>query len=133
MKKHLLIFTFLLITGTLSAQQDKPGGGRIEALKIAYLTKKLDLSPAEAQKFWPVYNSYSAELRSAKADQRRGKTQELDAEDKILNIRKKYSAEFSKIISEDKVNTLFRSEKEFGNYVQKELQERRQLQQGLRQ
>jgi len=31
---------------------------KIEALKIAYITKELSLTPEEAQVFWPVYNEY---------------------------------------------------------------------------
>jgi len=44
----------------------------------------------------------------------------------MLNIRKKYNDEFSKALNNDKVNTLFRSEREFSLMVQKELIERRQ-------
>jgi len=127
--KKLLILTALLcaLSATAPAQDgDNKGGGRIEALKIAYLTKKLDLSPSEAEKFWPIYNKYIAEIKSNRANLRQNKVSELEAEDRTLAIRKRYSAEFEKAISPDKVNSFFRSEKEFGQFVQKELQERRQ-------
>ena len=32
---------------------------KIEVQKIAFITKQLDLTPEEAQKFWPVYNQLS--------------------------------------------------------------------------
>ena len=35
-------------------------GEKLTAYKIAFFTKNLDLTPAEAEKFWPVYNDYSA-------------------------------------------------------------------------
>ena len=38
---------------------------RIQSEKIAFFTNELDLSPKEAQKFWPVYNDYSKESRVA--------------------------------------------------------------------
>jgi hypothetical protein len=130
--KRLLPILFLICTLNLFSQQAQdPDGSRIEALKIAYLTKKLNLSPEEAQRFWPVYNNYASELREARAEQRRNKATEIETEEKILNIRKKYNKEFSNALSAEKVNTFFRSEKEFGNYVQKELSERRQLRQQL--
>jgi hypothetical protein len=130
--KRLLPILFLICTLNLFSQQSQdPDGSRIEALKIAYLTKKLNLSPEEAQRFWPVYNNYASELREARAEQRRNKATEIETEEKILNIRKKYNKEFSNALSAEKVNTFFRSEKEFGNYVQKELSERRQLRQQL--
>jgi hypothetical protein len=133
--KQLFILTFfiMLLLQTRAQDENDQPGGRIEALKIAYLTKKLTLSPEEAQKFWPIYNNYTTEIKGARMDQRQNKTTELDKEDKILTIRKKYNTEFSKAISNDKINTFFRSEKDFGNYVQKELQDRRQLRQNLNQ
>lgn len=101
-------------------------GNRLEALKIAYLTKKLDLSTEEAQRFWPIYNQYSEELRQTRLAAIRDRSPEISLEENILNIRKKYNTEFNKALSPEKVNTFFRSEKEFGNFVQKEI-ERRQL------
>lgn len=38
---------------------------RIQAEKVAFFTNELDLSPQEAEKFWPVYNAYSKESRVA--------------------------------------------------------------------
>lgn len=133
--KHLLTILFLICTLTLFSQQNnlsESDGSRIEALKIAYITKKLNLSPDEAQKFWPIYNNYASEMRDARQDQKRNNVSELETEEKYLRIRKKYNAEFSRALNPDKINTFFRSEKDFGNFIQKELSERRQLRQGLR-
>jgi len=101
-------------------------GSRLEALKIAYLTKKLDLSTEEAQRFWPIYNQYTEEIRQTRLDAIKDHWDEIRLEENILNIRKKYNTEFGKALSPDKVNMFFKSEKEFGNFVQKEI-ERRQL------
>jgi hypothetical protein len=43
-----------------------------------------------------------------------------------LNIRKKYDTEFGKALPPEKVNTFFRAEKEWGGFIQRELNERRQ-------
>ena len=133
--KHLLTILFLICTLSLFSQNNlgqETDVSRIEALKIAYITKKLNLSPDEAQRFWPIYNNYANEMREVRRDQKRNNGSELDTEEKYLRIRKKYNTEFSRALNPDKVNTFFRSEKDFGNYVQKELSERRQLKQGLR-
>lgn len=53
------------LAGTLQAQT--PAGGkptpsgaeRVQALKVAFITKALDLTSEEAEKFWPIYNEYS--------------------------------------------------------------------------
>ncbi len=122
MKNIYLIVTFLL---TISFNNFAQDGGRLQAYKIAYLTKKLDLTPQEAQRFWPIYNQYENELRAVRSASRQGGQGELEREEKVLNIRKKYNTEFTKAISPEKVNTLFRSEKEFVALIQKEMMERR--------
>lgn len=122
MKKHLLIV--LLALGSLF-NANAQDGERLQALKIAYLTKKLDLSPEEAQRFWPIYNKYTEEIRTIRQDQKQNNKTEIDTEEKILNVRKKYNGEFAKALSAEKVNTFFRSEKDFGQLIQRELQERR--------
>jgi len=124
----LIVFLFSICTAGFAQDDDdaKNDGGRLQAYKIAFLTKKLSLSPEEAQRFWPIYNQYENEIRSARQEFRQKKGSEIEIEEKILNIRKKYNNEFSKALTTEKVNTLFRSEKEFGNIVQKEMMERRQ-------
>ncbi len=122
MKKYLLIL--LLAFGSLLHVQAQDGE-KLQALKIAYLTKKLDLSPEEAQRFWPIYNKYTEEIRAIRLEQKQKNTPEIEMEDKILNVRKKYNGEFGKALSAEKVNTFFRSEKDFGLLIQRELQERR--------
>ena len=129
MKKILLILVMALGISVVSHAQDDDGekgnGSRIEALKIGYLTKKLNLSTDEAQKFWPIYNQYMGEIRKTRMDARQNKEGELPTEEKLLNIRKKYNGEFNKALSNEKVNTFFKAEKEFGTVLQKELMERR--------
>src|SRR5687767_10203139 len=128
MKKILLILVIALGVSVASVAQDdneKGNGSRIEALKIAYLTKKLNLSTDEAQKFWPIYNQYMGEIRKTRIDARQNKEGEIPTEEKLLNIRKKYNGEFNKALSSEKVNTFFKAEKEFGTVLQKELMERR--------
>ncbi len=122
MKKSLLIL-FMALGSLLNAKAQD--GEKLQALKIAWLTKKLDLSPEEAQRFWPVYNKYTDEIRGIRQEQKQKNIAELDVEDKILNVRKKYNGEFTKALNPEKVNTFFRSEKDFGAMIQRELQERR--------
>lgn len=137
MKKLLLIVTFFTTLAGAALSQDgeaekKNPGGRVEALKIAYLTQKLNLSTDEAQKFWPIYNKYAAEIRKVRTDGRANKENEIDIEEKLLTIRKKYNTEFTKALSPEKVNAFFKAEKEFGSVLQKELMERRQQRQEAR-
>ncbi|MDP4131346.1 MAG: hypothetical protein Q8918_09495 [Bacteroidota bacterium] len=122
MKKLLLYILFIIAGFTVQAQN----GTRLEALKIAYITKKMDLSPEDAQKFWPIYNQYAAELRQARQYAQRNNQSEIELDEVTLGIRKKYNSQFTQVLPPEKVNAFFKSEKEFGVFVQKEM-ERREL------
>jgi Skp family chaperone for outer membrane proteins len=121
--KRFLLLVSLAFSFLIGVAQN---GNRLEALKIAYITKRLDLSPEEAQKFWPIYNQYAEELKRARQDAIRSNKSEIELDESLLNIRKKYSVQFGQALSPQKIDTFFKSEKEFGAYVQKEM-ERRQL------
>jgi hypothetical protein len=127
--KRFLLFAFLFMIGIKMQAQN---GNRLEALKIAYITNKLNLSPEEAQKFWPIYNQYALELKVARLKAINNKSSEIELDENILNIRKKYSVLFSQVLPPAKVDTFFKSEKEFGHFVEKEI-ERRQLRQQFKQ
>ena len=120
MIKKILAIGWLLLVAHIGFAQD--GGGRLEAYKIAFLTKKLNLSSEEAQKFWPVYNKYVDEIRQVRRENRN--KDELELEEKIVNVRKKYKNEFGQAISADRVNQFFKFDKEFSNTVLKEWQDR---------
>ncbi|MEO8412287.1 MAG: hypothetical protein ABI472_01455 [Ginsengibacter sp.] len=126
MKKYILIFFMML--GSFSAikaqEGDETRAEKIEALKIAFITQKLELSPDEAQKFWPVYNQYENEIHSLQLDRNDGAA--LENEEKLLNIRKKYLGSFQKVISPQKVNRLFNAERDFRSILIRRLQNRNQ-------
>lgn len=122
----LVILGWLISPGMAQMRQQQRQGQVVEAMKIAFITKRLELSPEEAERFWPVYNRYAAEVRQAYFVYRDHQN-ELELDESLLNIRKKYSTEFSRALPPEKVNLFFRAEKDFGAFVQKELQ-RRQMQ-----
>ena len=107
---------------------DQKNGGRVYALMVAYLTKELNLSTEEAQKFWPIYNEYRAEIRKTRIDGKTNNKTENQVDESLLNVRKKFETEFTKAISKEKVNKLFRAEKQFATTIRRELMERRQQQ-----
>lgn len=125
MKKTLyFIFASLIISCAVFAQpQDSTRVlPNLQGLKVAFVTKQLSLTTDEAQKFWPVYYSYSAELRSARKGQ---KEDVLAMEENMLNVRKKYRTEFKKIlVTDERVNKALTVDRDFMNVVKHELQER---------
>jgi hypothetical protein len=103
-----------------------PAAGRIETMKINFITRRLILTPQEAQRFWPIYRFYSAEKRQA-YDVYRHDGNELERQETMLNIRKKYSVGFLKALSPGKINDFFKAENEFETTVILEIR-RRQMQ-----
>ena len=116
------------------AQNLRQGGGRpetVEAIKIAYFTRKLNLTPEEAQKFWPVYNQYADELKQLRQQNR--DLDEVDMEEKVVNLRKKYKDDFAKVLPGDRVNQFYRVDKEFTMFLRNEMQQRNELRQKRKQ
>lgn len=127
MKKYLLII--LVFFGSLSftyAQQKGNGerAERIQALKIAFITQKIHLTAAEAEKFWPVYNEYNGEIRNLRANNKNGDV--LENEQRLLDIRKKFEPDFQRILGPQRVNDLFNAEGQFRNVLIQRLKEQRQ-------
>ncbi len=148
MKREIIIrwigVSFILLSFTLPALAQMPHAGmkgermqQIETVKIAFITRKLDLSTDEAKQFWPVYNNYQKELEGLILQKRQAKKAtntdadaqlngELDFEGRLLDLRKKYRSEFSKVIPAQKVVLLYQAEREFREQLIKQLKERRQ-------
>ena len=114
----------------------------IKAQRTAFLTQRLDLSPAEAEKFWPVFNQYDKEqevVRKELRDMHRGMRKdtevseaeaaaaidkELAARQKERDIRKKYAAEFKRTIGAVKTMRLGKAERDFNRELLKRLRDR---------
>ncbi|MDB5198364.1 MAG: hypothetical protein JWO92_327 [Chitinophagaceae bacterium] len=127
MKQLLLIIAFFLGSFSLvKAQNDRENRfEKVQALKIAFITQKLELTTDEAQKFWPVYNRYEAEIRQMMMDNK-GVGDAIENEEKLLNVKKKYKSEFTKVVGPAKTNTLFNSEKEFRSVLMRQLKNKHQ-------
>ena len=133
MKKYLLIFTLLLGCFTaLKAQDDQPGNEtkkqeRIQALYVAYITQELKLSPDDAQKFWPVHTQFEADLKGV------NKTMpELEKQQAILNIKKRYQDNFNRILGPNRCERFFRMDGEFKGRLLEKLRNLRLNQRPLR-
>lgn len=127
--KTILTFLFSLLIGSEWAQAQPgppPDKSRIEALKVAYLTRRLNLQPEEAERFWPVYHKYADEMRDFQRNGSQDPLSELEREEKLLQVRKKYQPDFQKVIGKDRANELYMAEREFRGLLQKEILERRQ-------
>ena len=100
----------------------------IETLKTAYITKELNLSPDEAQKFWPTYNSFVGELKKARIEY---KDDVVAFEERKVVILKKYKDDFKRILNnDDRVKRCFNAAPEFHKILRKEWKRRQEMRRG---
>jgi hypothetical protein len=119
----LMILCWLAPSAFSQGLPQQPGAGGLESMKIGFITQKLNLTPAEAEKFWPIYRLYSNEVRQTYF-QHRNEQSDLVLQQALLDIRKKYSVEFLKAIPPPKINDFFRAERDFYDYVRREAKRR---------
>ncbi len=130
MKKYLLIFTLLFGSFSMAFAQENQAGDdlakqeKIKALYVAYVTQQLQLTPDEAQKFWPVHTQFANDLKSIKPEQ-----PELVKEEARLNIKKKYQQNFTQILGSNRCDRFFRMNDEFKRKLRDRLQNQRNNQQ----
>ncbi len=120
-----------------SQNNNRPNGMRkLDAVRNDYINKRLNLTPEEADRFWPVYNQYQTELGNVLRQRRINNSspqangidqvdRDINYEQQILSIRKRYKDEFLKILPPEKVSLLYKSEREFKDELIKQLRERR--------
>ena len=121
----LLVF-FSCMTFVRAQEPPPPDDGakkeqKIKALYIAYMTQELKLSEEEAQKFWPIHSQFDAELRAVSLD-----LPELERQQSILNIKKKYQDKFVKILGNNRTNDFYRKDGEFRKKLVERLQHLKQ-------
>jgi len=146
LNKYILVLVIVLFANlTYSQQCDKfsQHKEKMEAEKVAFITKKLDLSVDEAQKFWPVYNEMQ-DKKTALHKQKRTLMQKFhkgfetmsDSQiekglDKSLNIdleidkmRIEYNTKFKKAIGIKKTALFYESEREFRKTLLRDIKKR---------
>ncbi len=147
MKRVFLILIFSTLYWAGNAQYCCPKGDKKEYIdreRIPYFTTYLNLTPKEAEKFWPLYNQYISEkediYRRMRDIKRRLKevgntlpekeAYQLNEEYiKLLGeeykLVKEYNEKFKKILPMYKVNKLYFAERDFRRYLLKKMRRRR--------
>jgi len=141
MKNKLIIFAlFLLFAGQAFAQKPEAFDfEKFKAKKVAYLTDAINLTPAEAEKFWPVYNEFDQKRFQLMQEKRemeeklRVKIDEM-SNDKYIELSRKlasfhkpendlyveYNEKFLKILPPRKVVELYVAEMNFKGFLLRE-------------
>jgi hypothetical protein len=132
MKRLLLITAILLGSFTIArAQEDLPDDNgkkmeKIQALYVAYITKELNLTADDAQKFWPIHAEFDRDLKGVKQDM-----PELERQQKILDIKKRYQDKFIRVLGSSRTENFFRKDGEFRRKLIERLRKMRQNRQNM--
>ena len=117
-----IFILFAISTSFVGMSQNGKMGQTAQGLKIAYITRELNLSTDEAQIFWPVYYSYFDEMKKTRQET---KDDVLAFDEKTLFLKKKYSLEFKKVLGTDeRANKVFLADRNFGAIIRKEIMAR---------
>ena len=147
MKKILCLFSFI-VTVFVAQAQERPMNGqsrpamrnrqgmempqrpmtkeqreRLELFSIQFITKKLDLTPAEAEKFWPLYNEQKTASRNL---MQTAKEDEIAFQEAMLVIRKKFKKDLMPILkTEERVNLALKVDRDLLNRMRNEMMRRK--------
>lgn len=126
----LLLFLFFHSYFCFSQQppDDENNDQRVEVIKMAYISRELNLSPQEAQNFWPVYNNYQNEIKQARNQY---PNDEVAYEKKVVEIKQRYQESFKKVLGNNgqRVNKVYTTDRQFRDMMRSELQKRQQQRQ----
>lgn len=148
MKKVLTLMSLsIFFSWSLSAQKPSESREKIKALKIAYLTEQLNLTPQEAEKFWPIYNAHDEEHNSLRYKTRLAYKKaieqnksvdnisekeaqkiillKLETDKKIYESQSKFIAKVKKVLSYKKIMKLQVAEMEFGRKLMRKYKRKR--------
>ncbi|MDX2444591.1 MAG: hypothetical protein QNK30_12405 [Bacteroidales bacterium] len=140
-----LIFIFVFSFNGLSQAYDIEKLERLNSQKIAFYTQKLQLTSAEAEKFWPVYNEYQRKKNDILLEKRdtdkylRQSFSTLtdkeieDISDKYIAFNKAeadllttYHEQFKKVLPIKKVIKLYQAENQFKEMLLRQIRNNQQ-------
>jgi hypothetical protein len=151
MKKSLVIYlAFAFLTAGRSAAQEQTRE-KLEAYRIAFFTKRLNLTPQEAEKFWPLYNEFQDKKNKIQVEKLRinrnfnqnelnmSEKEMIEAGDRFIALdvqgaalAQEYHVKFKEVLSPVKVLRLYQAENQYRMQLLQELKQSPQMRNGLR-
>ncbi|MFY8008684.1 MAG: sensor of ECF-type sigma factor [Flavobacterium sp.] len=119
---------------------------QIKAMKVAYITSELSLTPEEAAKFWPLYNAFEDKQHEIRAQKLKGYLDRIDdesfdnvsekeaatllaqmesTEDELHQAKKKFIASLKGVISPLKILKLKKAEEGFNRKLLQQYRNKR--------
>lgn len=117
---------------------------QVKAMKIAFITSELNLTPDEAAKFWPLFNEFEEKQKAIRQDKIKNyidRSQGSDkltekeaqnllnqmetAEEELHQLRKKFVANLKGVLPATKILKLKKAEEEFSKKLLQQYRDKR--------
>ena len=143
----MLLMLGLLFTPFAQGQvtQDKKHHekrAQIQAQKIAFLTTRMELTPDEAEKFWPIFNKYDLKRQALREEGRKARAgkkisemseaemtalvdRKVAMEIEMAQLEKEFIDEVKGVVPIKKILLMQRAEREFKRQMVKKMRQKR--------
>jgi hypothetical protein len=146
MKRVIIILIVLAVFPLVQVQAQNPNLEKLNAYKIAFFTRRLNLTTQEAEKFWPVYNDFQNK-RNAIQIERQGlnrnvnqneinmpEKEMIETGDKLISLQvqeallaQDYHKKFKEVLSPAKVLRLYQAENQYRLQLLNEIEKKQPL------
>jgi hypothetical protein len=145
MKSKIICSVLTVIFSVMNIAAQNANLERLNAYKIGFLTKRINLTPKEAEKFWPVYNEYQDSRSKIQVERqeinRNFNQNELNMSDREMteaadrliglevreaSLTQEFHYKVKNVLPPVKVLRLYQAENQYRLQLLKELQERRE-------
>jgi len=137
----LLLFIGAVSTTANAQRRSEEEIKKIQDVKVAIITNRLNLTPEQSTGFWPMYNEYAQRRREIHRAQRKiindkkaeGQNDEAvlsnlkevqELRQKELDLEKEYQNKFLKVITASQVIELYKAERTFNDMLIQRLKQK---------
>lgn len=127
----------------LDDDMERPGD-KVQAARVAYITRWLNLTPQESERFWPLHNEYEGEMEKIRRKYQPAKRPEdmtdaeserliisrFDMEQELIGLKRDYYQKFKAAIPPRKIVQFTLAEKEFRKELLRKMRENAPQKQG---
>jgi len=127
----------------LDDEMERPGD-KVQAARVAYITRWLNLTTQESERFWPLYNEYEGEMEKIRTKYKPFKRPEdmtdaeaerlivsrFEMEQELLALKREYFQKFKTAIPTRKILQFTIAEKEFRKELLRKMRENGPQRQG---
>ena len=152
MKRDIIILIYQAIFPLIQVTAQNPNLEKLNAYKIAFFTRRMNLTSQEAEKFWPVYNEFQDKRNAIQTERqalnRNFNQNELNMTEKELieagdkhvslqvqeaSLAQEYHKKFKEILAPAKIIRLYQAENQYRLQLLNELKNNQPLRNNLQQ